>query len=332
MKDCRLAVPAVIGFFFAALAPAQSPFAPPATLQPPVPASPAERVLVAPPPGAAPVDDPYRPRLQPPPCPLEGPLFGLEIDVVRPSLGGYIATGPLNTAVPFNILLGWQFPTGRAIIFEYMYFGANADRTTLFPNDPAPVVTHRHIEGQIFDLDVRFLEGGYALLKTQTETGIRFANLSYYASRPSQNYPSLVSNRFQGAGPHLDYKIAVPVFETGLEFYGRGDIGILFGTNHGFSQVLSPPGVGPPVDWSHTGDGKVVGTGRFQLGLSYWFRVGYSRITVSGGYQFDGYIFPGAGERIASGGGPLGLFPFKYEPGYVSLANKGLFLRAELKY
>src|SRR5262249_42451689 len=331
MNRCRLILTAWAGLAVAALASAQSPFAPPATLQPPVPSSPAERVLVAPPQAPVPVD-PYRPRLQEPPCPLEGPLFGLEIDVVRPSLGGYIATGPLNTAVPFNLLLGWQFPSGRAIIFEYMYFGANADRTTLFPNDPAPVVTHRHIEGQVFDLDVRFLEGGWALLKTQTELGVRFANLSYYAFRPSENFPSLVSNRFKGAGPHLDYKLAVPVFDTGFEFYGRTDFGILFGSNHGFSQVQDPPGVGPRVDWPHTGGGKIVGTGRFQLGISYWFHMGYSRVTLSGGYQFDGYLFPRAGERVASGGGVLGMFPFSYEPGYVTLANKGPFVRVEVKY
>src|SRR5205814_10527864 len=120
MKRCRFILPALVGLAVAALAPAQSPFAPPATLQPPVPASAAERVLVAPPPGFAPVDDPYRPRLLDRPVApgapggAGGPLFGMQIGIVRASMGGYIATGPLNTAVPVSLLLGWHFPSGPA--------------------------------------------------------------------------------------------------------------------------------------------------------------------------------------------------------------------------
>src|SRR5205807_115375 len=132
----------------------------------------------------APVDQPLLPPLPQHP---DGPLFGLQLGLSRPSLGGYLATGPLNIAVPFNTLIGWKFPSGRALLFEYMYFGANADRTTQFPLDPAPVVTHRHIEGHVMDFDVRFLEGGWALLKSQTELGIRVADLSYFAFRPSFN-------------------------------------------------------------------------------------------------------------------------------------------------
>ena len=334
MKRCRLVLPAIVGLAVAALAPAQSPFAPPATLQVPVPASAAERVLVAPQPALVPVDDPYQPRLlDRPPAPTTpgGPLFGLQLAVVRPSLGGYIAAGPLNTAVPLTVMLGWQFPSCRAVIFEYLYFGSNADRTTQFPNDPGPVVTHRHIEGHVVNLDVRFLEGGWEFLKTQTELGLKAANISYRAERPSTNYPSLVVNRFQGLGPHLDYKVALAVYETGLEFFVRSDTGLLFGKNHGFSQAPLPPFIGPRVDYPNNGD-AIAFTSRLQLGASYWFRMGYSRVAVSGGYEIDGYLFKTGGEFVGFGGGPLGLFPFSFQPAYVTLANKGLFVRMEVKY
>ena len=331
MKRSRLILAALVGLVGVSLTPAQSPFAPPATLLAPVPTSPAERIFVAPPPpppGCGPVVDPYRDRIQEQPG---GPLFGVQFGLIRPGVGGYLATGPLNTTVTPNVLLGYQFPSGRAVVFEYLYFGSNADRTTQFPNDPAPVVTHRHIEGHVFDLDVRFLEGGWELLKSQTELGLRAANISYYTFRPSINYPSLVSNRFRGLGPHFDYKLAFTIFDTGLEFFARSDVGVLFGRNRGFSQVPDPPFIGPRVDYPNNGS-ATLWTGRWQLGASYWFRVGPSRVAISGGYEYDGYLFPHGGERVGSGGGPLGLFPFSYQPGYATVFNKGPFVRLEVKY
>ena len=56
------------------------------------------------------------------------------------------------------------------------------------------------------------------------------------------------------------------------------------------------------------------------------------KVTLTGGYRFDGLLFPSGGEYVASGGGPLGLFPFSYQPGYVTLTNSGPFVRIEVKY
>jgi hypothetical protein len=329
MNGYRYIIPVFIGLAAASVAPAQ--FVPPATLQTPVPAfqpPPAAQVLVSPQPCPVVFVQPNQP---PPPPPNAGILFGFQLGIDRPSLGGYLAGGPLNVEIPLDVMLGYQFPSGRALLFDYRYFGANADRTTQFPGDPGPVVTHRHIEGQDFDFDVRFLEGGWELLKTQTEIGLMATNISYRAFRPSENYPSLVVNRFEGAGPHLNYKLVVPIYRTGFEFFVLSDGGFLWGRNYGFSQNPSPPYIGPRVNYPNNGNTTLL-TERLQLAGSYRFNLRYSRVTLTGGYEIDGYLFPNGGEYVGYGGGPLGLFPFRYQPGYVTLANQGPFVRMEVKY
>src|SRR6266851_7542912 len=125
MKRCRLIPATILGLTLttSVLAQQPSPFAPPATLMAPVPASPAQQIFADPQPPPYPYAQPFRPPqpIQPggPYQPrqadqCEGLLVGLQLGLVRPSLGGYIAAGPLNVAVPVSVLLGWQFPTTTA--------------------------------------------------------------------------------------------------------------------------------------------------------------------------------------------------------------------------
>jgi len=316
-----------------------TPFAPPsgagATLLPPT-AAPPEGYYV---PQPAPYPYPAQPApFVAPPTPAairaldQGWLFGADIAIIRPHFRGNIEGGPLDTTVSPALMLGYQFPSTRALLFEYRYFGASGDSTFLFMGDPAPTSIHRHTEGHVLDFDIRFREDPTPLLRTQWQIGIRAADISVYGSRPSTNFPSLVSNRFEGIGPHLDGKLGLAVFDTGFEFFGLGDIGVLYGSNHGFSQVRNPPFTGPLVDIRNDTHNAWTWNFRWQAGLSYWFNLGTSRITLSAGYEWDAFDFLGAGERVLHGGGAFGLIPVSYTPGDVRLVNTGPFVRFEWRY
>ena len=259
----------------------------------------------------------------------QGWVFGADIDVIRPHFRGDIVGGPLDTTVSPGIIIGYEFPSTRAILFEYRYFGASGDNTFHYQNDPAPSNVHRHTEGHVLDFDIRFREDGAALLKSQWEVGIRAVDISVYGFNPSPNWLSLVSNRFNGAGPHLSYQLAFTLFDTGFEVFALGDVGVLYGKNRGFSQVPNPPPDGPRVDLRHDSNNAFAWTLRWEVGASYWFRWGASRVSLAGGYGMDAYDFVRAGQQVVTGGG---LLPVRYDPGDVRLVNTGPFVRFELRY
>ncbi|MFL5338704.1 MAG: hypothetical protein ACJ8F7_00935, partial [Gemmataceae bacterium] len=68
---------------------------------------------------------------------------------------------------------------------------------------------------------------------------------------------------------------------------------------------------------------------RWEVGASYWFRWGASRVSLAAGYGMDAYDFIRAGQRVTTGGG---LLPVRYDPGDVRLVNTGPFVRLELRY
>jgi hypothetical protein len=297
---------------------------PPGQVPPPVPGPAGGLVPLQPPPG--PFAQPVSPREA-----NAGFLFGLELAIITPHLGGSLAGGALDTTLEPTFLIGYRFLSGRSVQLEYRYFGANGDQTAFLAGDPAPITIHRHVEANIFDLDVRFLQNQWPLLfRSQWELGARVANISTLAYRPSPTFLSLVSNRFQGAGPLIDWRLSWAVFDTGLELFGRSDIAALFGHNQGFSQQNPGAGIpaGPVV---HMSDGKVTWNGRFQLGAGYWFDWGRSRLQIAGGYELDAFYINGAGELNPAASGVGSLFG-QVKQGGARLVNKGPFLDVEFKY
>ncbi|MFL5339566.1 MAG: hypothetical protein ACJ8F7_05300 [Gemmataceae bacterium] len=175
----------------------------------------------------------------------QGWVVGTDVALIRPHFRGDIVGGPLDTTVSPGLIVGYEFPSTRAILFEYRYFGASGDSTFHYQNDPAPSNVHRHTEGHLLDFDIRFREDGAALLRSQWQVGIRAVDISVFGFNPSPNWLSLVSNRFNGAGPHGSYQLAFTLFDTGFELFALGDVGVLYGNNRGFSQVPNPPPAGP---------------------------------------------------------------------------------------
>src|SRR5262249_51801879 len=145
------------------------------------------------------------------------------------------------------------------------------------------------------------------------------------------NFFSIVSNRFQGAGPLADWRLSWALFDTGLEIFGRSDIAVLFGTNRGYSQQVPSPGIpGTPV--SHNATGKVAWNCRWEVGASYWLDWGRSRVQIMAGYEVDGYFFTDSGQLSATYSSTNPFVVTGVTTGNTRLINKGPFLNVEFKY
>ncbi|CAN5225649.1 hypothetical protein BH11PLA2_BH11PLA2_50170 [soil metagenome] len=282
----------------------------------------------------------------------------------------------LGTTVSPEFTGGYQFAGGRALHFDYRLLNSSGSRDYapqaqvigLGPNDEI-LTSYRPYRGsaslnlQTFDLDFTFRDPPWEILpfiRSRWEIGARAMILSSEVREPKTFDDRFgismtqatewfgdekLTSKYQGYGPHFDYKLAIAAESLGLEFFALSDVAVLFGTRTArYSPVDPQPRqngreVGP--GWSFDSQNVALVGARpiseHSFACTAWNWRGdlgakFSRpwrdrlMTLSAGYRMDFWSFGGQSF------GGTGFFSGAVKVPDLNLDVKGAFLRFELLF
>jgi hypothetical protein len=159
--------------------------------------------------------------------------------------GGPVETVPdLGTTLFPQATLGYRFEWGNAFVASYRYLsgsgqsgsGQNDLPNTWFIHGSAGLNSHW------VDLDYRgCLHGPWLWFTFQWQTGCRIAAIDYDNRSSYTDQFEEVHWTFFGAGPHFGIDLNWYLGRTGLGTFGRGDLGLEFGSGTRHTTTYIPP-------------------------------------------------------------------------------------------
>ncbi|HLW65067.1 MAG TPA: hypothetical protein VKS79_07060 [Gemmataceae bacterium] len=290
------------------------------------------------------VNNPYYPNQHP------GWVFGAELGLLIPNVAGDQRSGDMSIAAVPEFMAGYQFFTGRILYLSYRFIesgqitdtgqnvvafqGFDGGGNPIFA--PTEITQTSRVDAQRLDLNFRFLDNPWnAFMRSRWELGIRAASVFVDQKVTGFNIwdgGSWLSMHFLGMGPHANYRFSAGLIELATEGFIEADNAFLFGTQKYQARPLVGLAPGQSLQDS-TIQPLSYGLFTYELDLRagltftpYFLRHVWR---ISAGYEYDLWLFAGGVDTIPSGPGRL--FP-DWRFRYITLSNRGPFLRVEFQY
>jgi hypothetical protein len=207
----------------------------------------------------------------------------------------------LSWTVSPEVILGYQFAAGDAVLVSYRYIGTTGKVSDEISTTSTPLSTHW--------LDADYRSSTYELLPTlalRWQAGGRFAIVDRDGRFESPFEVARFDSTVLAGGAHVGTRLAWRPGQEGWSIFGSADIGVLAGGMHSTAQYHYTPLLdslypnSPPQDYS-TGNRRAqwLLTPRLELGVS-WESACLRWLSLEGGFRLDDFILYDDDSRIAT--------------------------------